>query len=251
MPTTNARKHIIPLGTEASFTRATLFKQFGQSISDVVPVANVDDRAQVVADLTAAGRGPTSARPLVVIRADARGLHRIEYTYDGTVWLPGSGVLDFSTKAAADSFGTANAGLLTVGDHATIGGLDYVWTGTAWAARQSAWTVVPAYDATWSVAGAYGYRSLSVKRSGELVKLEGAIARTTGTIADGYVGANVPEGFRPSSRVWVPSGFSPLTASARNVEVVVETDGAVKFGLFGQPDIPTNQVINLSGMWFA
>ena len=134
MPTTNARKHTIPLGTEASFTRATLFKQFGQSISDVVPVANVTERAQVVSDLTAEGRGPTSARPLVVIRADARGAHRVEYTYDGAVFLPASGILSFVDLAAATSFGTANPGLLTVGDIAYIGaaGSDYRWTGTAW-----------------------------------------------------------------------------------------------------------------------
>lgn len=132
MPGTNSRKHVVPLSSEASFTRATIFEQFGQSISDVVPVANVTERAQVVADLVADGVGPTSTRPVVVIRGDARGLHRVEYSYDGTTWLTASGVLSFSTKSAADSFGTANGGLLTIGDHAKINGREYAWSGAAW-----------------------------------------------------------------------------------------------------------------------
>ena len=129
---------MIPTGTEASFTRGAIFEQFGLSISDVVPVANVTDRAQVVADLTAKGRGPSSTRPLVVIRADAPGLRRIEYTYDGTVWVPASGVTDFVTKGDADSFATAHAGLLTAMDRCVAGGVQYVWSGTAWL-PESAW----------------------------------------------------------------------------------------------------------------
>jgi len=132
MPTTNARKHVIPAGGEQSISRLTVFESFGLSINDVVPVANTTERAQVVSALTAKGRGPSATRPLVVHRADAPGLHRIEYTINGTVWIPTSGVLDFATKAAADSFGTANGGLLLVGDRARVGGVMYRWTGTKW-----------------------------------------------------------------------------------------------------------------------
>lgn len=221
------------------------------SINDPVPVASATEQAQIVTALSTTSYPVGPTRPLTTVRADARGLHQIEVTRDGSVFVPVSGVLTFTSLTLANTFAASYSALLSVNDHAIIAGLDYVWDGTAWAARQSAWTAVPAYDGTWSVAGAYGYRALSVRRSGELVKMEGTIARSTGTIADGYVGAVVPAGFRPAARVWVPNGFSPLTASARNVEIVVETDGSVKFGLAGQPDIPTNQVVNVSGVWFS
>lgn len=131
----NARKHTIPAGADKSFNRAMLFETFGNSINDVIPVANATDRAQVVSDLAAKGVGPTAADPLVVIRGDAPGLHRVEYSYDGSVWLPASGVLEFASKAAADGWGSANGGLLGVGDTCRIGGVEYVWWGTKWERR--------------------------------------------------------------------------------------------------------------------
>lgn len=136
MPGTNARKHKIPLGTELSVNRATIFQEFGESIRDIVPVANVTERSQLVADLTAAGEGPTTARPLYVYRVDAPGLHRIECTVNGTVWVPASGTLSFASASAASSFATSNGGLLTVGDQALIGGLPYKWSGTSWVPLQ-------------------------------------------------------------------------------------------------------------------
>lgn len=134
MPTTNARKHSVPTGGEASFTRKVLFEQFGQSINDIIPVASITERAQVVAALNAADppAGPTASRPVFFARGDAAGLHRIEYTYDGVVFLPASGTMQFSSKAQADSFATANGGLLTVGDAAVIGPDSFVWQGTMW-----------------------------------------------------------------------------------------------------------------------
>ncbi|EIC09160.1 hypothetical protein OR221_0868 [Microbacterium laevaniformans OR221] len=131
MPTTNARRHIIPTGDEASFTREVIFKQFGESIRDVVPVANILDRTQLVSDLTDAGVGPSATRPLTVHRADAPGLHRLEVTVDGTVWAPVSGPLRFATKTEADSWGTANVALLTTGDRCVAAGVEYQWQG-AW-----------------------------------------------------------------------------------------------------------------------
>lgn len=126
----NARKHTIPMGADKSFNRATIFETFGNSINDVVPVANATERAQVVSDLVAKGAGPTATDPLVVIRGDAPGLHRVEYTYDGSVWL--TDVLFFASKSAADTFGAANGGLLTAGDRAIAAGVEYRWSGTAW-----------------------------------------------------------------------------------------------------------------------
>lgn len=128
----NARKHVTPDGSDVSVSRATIFALFGQSINDVTPVANVTERDQVVADLVAVGSGPSSTRPLIVIRGDAPGLHRVEYTYDGTAWIPVSGALRFASKSAADSFGTSYAGYLTAGDEGWAAGVRIVWSGTAW-----------------------------------------------------------------------------------------------------------------------
>jgi hypothetical protein len=138
MPGTNARGHKVPLGSETSITRETIFEAFGNSIRDFVPVANVTARAQLVADLTAEGEGPTSARPIVVYRHDAPGLHRIEYTTDGTLWLPGSGQLVFADDAARDSWTTSNSGLLVAGDLCVSASLRYWWNGTQWADARGA-----------------------------------------------------------------------------------------------------------------
>lgn len=125
----DARKRTIPAGGDPSVSRVTIFEAFGLSINDVVPVVNATERAQVVTDLNAKSQGPTSSRPLIVSRADARGLHRIEYSYDGTAWLPASGVLTFSSLADATSWATSNASLLTTGDICMAGGKRFEWRG--------------------------------------------------------------------------------------------------------------------------
>lgn len=132
MPTTNVRKHIVPLGSEVSLTRQVIYTQFGESIHDVVPVANATERAQLVTDMNAKGKGPSAANPLVVHRADAPGLHRIESTVDGSAWVPASGVLRFVDLASATAWATAYGGLLSQGDVAYIGGIEHVYTGTTW-----------------------------------------------------------------------------------------------------------------------
>lgn len=132
MPTTNARKHKIPAGGEQTVNRKTIFEDWGNSIRDIVPVATVNERTQVVNALTTAGEGPTAARPLVVLRADARGMHRIEYTTDGTVWVPASGVMEFASLTAATSFATSSGGYLTVGDRCRISGIEWRWSAAKW-----------------------------------------------------------------------------------------------------------------------
>lgn len=101
------------------------------SINDVVPVANLTEAVQVATAVVAAGQN-LATTPLFVSRADARGLHRIEYTYNGTDFLPASGRPQFSNKAAADTFGTSFSTLLTVGDRCVAAGVEYRWSGTAW-----------------------------------------------------------------------------------------------------------------------
>lgn len=132
MPTQNARKHKIPSTGEQTVNRTTIFESFANSIRDVVPVASVNERNQLVSALNAKGEGPTATRPLVVLRLDAPGLHRVESTTDGTNWIPTSGVLTFTTKTLANSFATSNGGLLTSGDECLIAGVRHRWSGSVW-----------------------------------------------------------------------------------------------------------------------
>lgn len=204
----NARKHVTPDGSDVSVGRATIFDQFGQSISDVVPVANTTDRAQVVADLTAEGHGPTASRPLVVIRADAPGLHRIEYTYDGTTFVSGSGTMHFASKGEADSFATSNSSMLTEGDRCIAGGVEYRRAGASWVPAAGAVTPTAVSGAGVSI-GASGQVLLTSVPESTIVQIRGVfsgafrnysvVARFTGkpsaaATMNGIVGATVAGG---------------------------------------------------------
>ncbi|MFJ2535849.1 hypothetical protein [Microbacterium maritypicum] len=128
---TDAKKHTTIAAGEKP-TRAVLASAI-LSINDIIPVANSTEATQVVLALVALGQSIAST-PVTVARADARGLHRIEITYDpaGLVWMPASGVLNFTTKTAADNWGAANPALLTAGDRCTIAGVEYRWSGSLW-----------------------------------------------------------------------------------------------------------------------
>lgn len=215
MPTTNARGHVIPTGTEASFNRNTIFSSFGNSIRDIVPVANTTARTSLVTALTNAGQGPSATRPLVVYRNDAPGLHRHEYTTDGTVWLPLDGVLYFASKSAADTFATSYGSLLTIGDEARVGRLRYEWDGTAWrgwiaATLQNGWTN---YGGNYAVAE---YRNAAGITYGR-----GSIA--SGTTAPGTLLFTLPTGYRPGGhmvfKVW-SNGTAPDAGVDRTIEVL-------------------------------
>lgn len=128
----NARKQTIPAGSDTTVSRDTIFKDFGNSIRDVVPVANTTERTQLVVDLTAESQAPSSTKPLVVYRHDAPGAHRLEWTVDGTVWLPASGVLRFANDTDRNSWTTSNSGYLSTGDICFSNNIAYRWSGTAW-----------------------------------------------------------------------------------------------------------------------
>lgn len=78
----NARRHIVPAPGEPPRRRA--FDDLSLSINDVIPVANATARAQLVADLAAAGAPVSTTRPLYVHRADTGVTER---TTNGTLWL--------------------------------------------------------------------------------------------------------------------------------------------------------------------
>lgn len=107
----SARKHTVPAGGETPRRQAV--NDLAASINDIVPVANATERTQLVTDLTAAGVGPSSARPLYVDRADAPAHSSIERTTDGTTWrsvaLQGDTV-DLSYVTGWQNYGDSSVG---------------------------------------------------------------------------------------------------------------------------------------------
>ena len=74
----DARGHDVPGELEAPDYRDT--NRLSASINDFVPVANVTERAQLLADLAAQNPPyiPSPTRPLIVSRADAPASNRLE-----------------------------------------------------------------------------------------------------------------------------------------------------------------------------
>lgn len=103
------------------------------SIDDVIPVANATEATQVAVAVAATGQN-LATNPVVVSRADAPGLHRIEYTYDpaGLVWIGSDGVMRFASVAAANTWASANSALLVAGDRARVGVQELIWSGAVW-----------------------------------------------------------------------------------------------------------------------
>jgi len=105
---TSARKHTVPAALETP--RRAAINDLAASINDIVPVANVTARAQLLADLAAMTPPyvPSASRPLVIARADAPAGAEFEYTVgelDGssnTVWRNFAG----ETTSNITSFGT-------------------------------------------------------------------------------------------------------------------------------------------------
>lgn len=176
---TDAKKHTTLAPGEVPSRAAIAAALF--SIDDIIPVANGTEANQVGAAVAAAGQ-TLASNPVFVSRADARGLHRIEYSYDGTVWLPFSGILTFASKSAADTWATSNSSYLTVGDMAQVGATRYLWTGTKWAPERSVflarranaqalaggWNVIDAaYGApSYNDLGAWSAGALTIERPG-------------------------------------------------------------------------------------
>lgn len=79
---TDARKHDTPEASEAP--RRTAILDLSRSINDIIPVANVLERAQVVSDLVAEGASPSTTSPVFFGRADGPDVE----TYDGDEYRP-------------------------------------------------------------------------------------------------------------------------------------------------------------------
>ncbi|WP_336627377.1 MULTISPECIES: hypothetical protein [unclassified Microbacterium] len=126
----DAKKHTSPAPGETP-SRAQLAAMI-LSTNDAIPVANATERAQVVSALNAASVGPTATRPVLFMRGDAPGLHRLEYTYDGTAFVTASGTMTFPDLTTANSWAASNSALLSQNDIALIGGIEHTYTGTTW-----------------------------------------------------------------------------------------------------------------------
>lgn len=219
----NARQHTIPAGSDTSVSRATIFQAFGNSIHDVVPVANATARAALVSDLDAAGQDVTSTNPLVVLRGDAPGLHRLEYSYDGSVWLTASGRLAFASKSAADSWATANGSLLSMGDECWVGSANYAWDGTAWRGGD---TTTPTFLGIYASSGA---SPVKVTARGGRAFMEGIATSSSATFTTGtnYDLCTIPASMAPATdRLYLVS-----VGNANSCRLVVQPDGDVIFAV--------------------
>lgn len=182
---TDVKKHTSPAAGETP-SRAAIAAAI-LSINDIVPVANTTEANIVAAAVAAAGQD-LATTPLFVSRADARGLHRIEYTYNGTVWLPFSGVLTFADRTAADAWAAANSGLLVAGDRGVVNGADARWSGTAWIIDDE--TATPTLAAGWNAPST----NVVTRRAGIAVATFNA-SRSSDSAVDA-VAVTIPAGYR-------------------------------------------------------
>ncbi|UUE19317.1 hypothetical protein [Microbacterium sp. J1-1] len=186
------------------------------SINDVIPVANSTEATQVAVAIAASGQN-LATTPVIVARADARGLHRVEITYDtaGLVWVPASGVPVFASESDANTWASSNSALLTAGDTCRVGPIVYTWTGSVWLSTDTGWQA-PTFQNSWiqaTPAEAVEYRRLQ------------GMTILKGRPANGNTGTAflLPVGYRPKhfSTFLVRSVTGSTTVS-------VQTSGAVE-----------------------
>lgn len=197
----NARKHEVPSGTDTTVSRATIFTTALESVRDIIPVAGLTERAQIVSGLTANSQGPAADRPLAVTRSDAPGLHRNELTLDGSVWIPFSGTLFFGDDTARDSWTSSNVALLTSGDRCVSNTFPGVWNGTRWL-QDTAPTKVGTFNEFQHYNDATnGWDGLWFWRTSGWVHITGAMQKTGGSRPSGFIGAAVPPAFAPRKQI--------------------------------------------------
>jgi hypothetical protein len=127
---TDARGHTIPAATDVP-SRNTLLN-LSLSTCDVVPVTNTTTRATAVTNL-----GATTAKPLIVARADARADSLLEMSSDsGTTWrtsVLGSGLQTYTpVLTAATTNPTLGTGSSVAGEFErfgdwVVGAVEIVW----------------------------------------------------------------------------------------------------------------------------
>lgn len=197
------------------------------SVNDVVPVASATEQAQVVAALSGSEFPVGSGRPLTTARADARGLHSIEVSRDGSVFVPASGVLSFTSKANATSWAAANGALLSYGDQAALPDAVLWWNGTKWLGDSPAALVFTTIaGVTYSAAS--GGCVVSADRG--WAQVDGIVVSTSAAFNAGTtytLGQAVPASFRPAK----PEVFATAAVGASIARVRIEVDGTILFAL--------------------
>lgn len=236
---TDAKKHTTIAAGEVP-SRAALAAAL-LSIDDIIPVANATEATQVAVAVAATGQS-LATNPVTVSRADARGLHRIEVTFDpaGLVWLPASGVLSFATKGAADTWGAANSAYLSVDDKCMVGAVAYYWNGTTWD-RDTVWTALT-LTGGWANYGA-PFRNASYRRINGSVELRGSIK--SGGVGSGNPIGTLPAGFRP---VGGDEQFL-VGANAGIADLRVDTAGLIYIATYNASG--NNGVVSLSQLRFS
>lgn len=220
---TDAKKHTSIAAGEKP-TRAALAASI-LSINDVIPVANATEANQVASALASGGQN-LATTPVLVSRADARGLHRIEFSYDGTVWLPASGILSFSSKSAADTWAASNSAMLAYGDRAQIPNAALEWNGTKWIGGAP---VTPTFTGIYSSSGTI---PVQLMIDGQRSFLKGLVVSSTanfvaGTSYDLGAAGAVPAGFRPAET----RTFACIANITALAALQIFTDGSIKMVL--------------------
>lgn len=75
----------VPSGTD-NYDLTTDLRKMAESQSTIVPIANTTMRTSMVNAMIAAGRTPTTMRPLWVDRVDLGAWYALESTTDGSTW---------------------------------------------------------------------------------------------------------------------------------------------------------------------
>ncbi|GAA1404123.1 hypothetical protein [Oerskovia paurometabola] len=112
---TSVRKHVVPAPLETP--RRQTINDLAASINDIIPVANVTARAQLLAEL---GWSPSPGRPLIVSRADAYAAVRVEMTTDGVNWGPVVGVAHSSTQYVVSADKSPNSAAIPGSGFSTV-----------------------------------------------------------------------------------------------------------------------------------
>lgn len=192
------------------------------SINDVVPCANPTEQAQIGSALAGTPYPVSSSRPLVTVRADARPLHQLEVSRDGSTFVPQSGVLQFASDSARDTWTSANSGLLSFGDHCVSAGLDGVWDGTKWIQDTNYATTPLTLSGTFAHYTSGGWSGVQVARRGRVVYLNGPVVNPSAWAGNDTVGT-LAAGYRPPIRIAGAGGINGTTYA----EVAITAAGIV------------------------
>jgi hypothetical protein len=196
----SARKHIVPAAAETS--RRQAINDLAASVNDIIPVANATERAQLVADVVAAGH--VWPRPLYVDRADAPAGAKLERTTDGTTWAP-----DAYTRVSHQVMG------------APPGGADVPAVAVSDVTRMMRKTGVATFTTTASFGNEYSpvivfaeafptallYVSMTQIHAGAQIAFSGAMATDRASKVDfraAYVGSSTPT---PRGFLWEAVGY--------------------------------------------